>query len=60
MVPYTFTATATDPDVPANTLAFSLIDAPSGAAIGRTSGVFTWTPSEEQGEPEAISRLRFG
>ena len=49
MVPYTFTATATDPDVPANTLAFSLIDAPSGAAIGSTSGVFTWTPSEEQG-----------
>ena len=49
MVPYTFTATATDPDVPSNTLAFSLIDAPSGAAIGRTSGVFTWTPSEEQG-----------
>jgi len=45
----TFTATATDPDIPANTLTFSLdAGAPSGAAI-TAAGVFTWTPSEAQG-----------
>ncbi len=41
----TFTATATDADIPANTLTFSLgSGAPSGASIGSSSGVFTWTP----------------
>ena len=41
-----FTATATDADVPANTLAFSLdAGAPTGAAIGATTGVFSFTPS---------------
>jgi len=46
---YTFAATATDPDLPAQTLTFSLVGAPSGAAIGAGTGVFTWTPSEAQG-----------
>jgi len=45
----TFTAVAADSDIPANVLTFSLIDAPSGAAIDPVTGVFTWTPSEEQG-----------
>ena len=46
----TFTASATDADVPANTLTFSLdAGAPSGASIDASSGVFTWTPSEAQG-----------
>ncbi|MDA1052575.1 MAG: Rib/alpha-like domain-containing protein [Planctomycetota bacterium] len=46
----TFTATATDDDVPANRLTFSLDEgAPSGASIDPDSGVFTWTPSESQG-----------
>ncbi len=45
----TFTATATDANVPAQTLTFSLDPgAPAGAAIS-ADGVFTWTPSEEQG-----------
>src|SRR5262249_21264513 len=48
-VPYHFTATASDPDRPANTLTFSLIGAPPGAAIDPTTGVFTWTPDEAQG-----------
>jgi len=47
--PYTFTATASDPDLPANTLTFSLVGAPTGASIGGTSGIFTWTPAEDQG-----------
>jgi FG-GAP-like repeat/Bacterial Ig domain/RTX calcium-binding nonapeptide repeat (4 copies) len=49
-----FTATATDADLPANTLTFSLADGasglvPAGAAIDPTSGLFTWTPTEAQG-----------
>ena len=44
-----FTATATDPDLPANTLTFSLgAGAPAGAAI-TAGGNFTWTPTEAQG-----------
>ncbi len=44
-----FTATAIDIDLPANTLAFSLVGAPTGAAIDPTSGAFTWAPTEAQG-----------
>jgi len=47
-----FTATATDADVPANTLTFSLVGAPAGAAIDPATGVFTWTPTEAQGPGE--------
>src|SRR5947208_2024655 len=44
------TNTATDPDLPANTLTFSLEPgAPAGAIINATNGVFTWTPTEAQG-----------
>ena len=45
-VPLTFTATATDADVPPQTLTFSfgpITDIP--AALDPSSGVFTWTPS---------------
>ena len=46
----TFTATATDADLPADTLTYSLIgDVPSGASIDASSGVFAWTPTEAQG-----------
>ncbi len=45
-----FTNTATDLDSPSNTLTFSLeTNAPAGASINPTNGVFTWTPSEAQG-----------
>ncbi|MFH1100738.1 MAG: tandem-95 repeat protein, partial [Methanobacteriota archaeon] len=45
-----FTATASDVDVPVQTLMFSLDGSvPSGASIGELSGVFEWTPSEDQG-----------
>ena len=43
-----FTATATDPDIPANAFSFSLDGAPAGASI-TAAGVFTWTPTEAQG-----------
>jgi len=47
----TFTAAATDADVPANTLSFSL-DAASlaaGMTINAATGTFQWTPTEAQG-----------
>lgn len=47
--PLTFTASATDDNLPANTLTYSLSGAPSGALIDANTGVFTWTPSEVQG-----------
>ena len=43
-----FTAHATDVDLPAQALTFSLIGAPSGAAINPTTGVFSWTPTAAQ------------
>ncbi|MCB9940976.1 MAG: tandem-95 repeat protein [Planctomycetaceae bacterium] len=43
-----FTALAADADLPANQLTFSLEGAPTGASI-TSGGVFSWTPTEEQG-----------
>ncbi|MCS7466146.1 putative Ig domain-containing protein [Stieleria sp. ICT_E10.1] len=42
----TFTATASDPDIPANNLTFSVTGNPPTSSIDPVSGVFTWTPSE--------------
>jgi hypothetical protein len=39
-----FTASATDTDLPPQSLTFSLSNAPAGALIGSSSGAFTWTP----------------
>ena len=44
-----FTATATDVDVPAQTLIYTLSGSvPAGAAIDSVSGSFSWTPTEAQ------------
>ena len=51
LVNLSFTATATDVDLPADTLTFSL-DAASlaaGMTIDANTGVFSWTPTEGQG-----------
>ena len=53
LVQLEFTATATDVDIPAQTLTFSLADGisgsvPLGASI-TSGGDFSWTPSEDQG-----------
>ncbi|MCX6630462.1 MAG: Ig-like domain-containing protein, partial [Candidatus Solibacter sp.] len=37
---------ASDPDVPPQSLVFSLTAAPVGASIGTNDGVFRWTPGE--------------
>ena len=54
LVPLLFTATATDIDLPANALTYSLADGssgsvPEGADIDPSSGDFSWTPTEAQG-----------
>jgi hypothetical protein len=49
--PLTFTATASDPDLPANTLTFSLQTGGNAdlatASIGSMSGAFSWTPADD-------------
>ena len=50
LVPLTFTNSAQDFDIPANTLRYTLgAGAPTGAGIDPVSGVFSWTPTEFQG-----------
>ena len=53
-----FTATATDPDLPANDLTFSLDDgAPTGASI-TTDGLFSWTHSADLGAGPFVITVR--
>jgi hypothetical protein len=49
LVLYSFAASATDADLPAQTLTFSLVGAPTGASIVSGTGAFSWTPTEAQG-----------
>lgn len=44
-----FTAQANDPNVPPQSLTFTLDVAPAGAGIDSLTGDFTWTPTESQG-----------
>ena len=54
----TFTAVATDDDLPANALTFSLVGAPAGTFINAATGAFTWTPTEAQGPGDYSFRVR--
>jgi hypothetical protein len=49
LIPYSFDADTTDADIPPQALTFSLVGAPAGASIDPATGVFSWTPTEEQG-----------
>src|SRR5205085_23911 len=51
-------ASATDSDLPTNTLTFSLVSSPSGMTIGSSSGAISWTPSEAQGPSTNIVTVR--
>src|SRR5207253_1902999 len=42
------TATATDSDLPANTLSFALVSGPTGLTVS-SAGAIAWTPTEAQG-----------
>jgi len=53
-----FTATAVDPDIPTNTLAFSLVNPPSGAAINSSSGAFAWRPTVSQANTTNVVQVR--
>ena len=54
--PVTFTATATDADVPAQTRTFSLgAGAPTGATINGSTGAFSWTPTSAQSGPFTVT-----
>ena len=53
-----FTATASDTDLPAQNLTFSLSGEPSGAAI-TAGGAFSWTPTEAQGAPGMAGMYTF-
>jgi PKD domain/FlgD Ig-like domain/Bacterial Ig domain/Putative Ig domain len=51
-VALTFTVTATDADLPPQTLTFAITlgsPAATGATINSSTGAFSWTPSESQG-----------
>src|SRR5439155_698059 len=43
------TNTATDADLPANALTFSLVSGPAGVSVNPTTGVLTWSATEAQG-----------
>jgi hypothetical protein len=49
LTPLNVTATATDVDLPANALTFSLLEPPAGMTINPSTGVIGWTPTELQG-----------
>jgi len=46
----TFTASATDQDLPTQTLAYTMAGAPDGATLDPGSGAFAWTPTEAQAQ----------
>src|SRR5207247_281507 len=50
-------ATATDSDLPANTLTFGLVSGPTGLAVS-SGGAITWTPSEAQGPSTNVVTVR--
>ncbi len=52
------TLSPTDPDLPQQTLALSLVSAPAGSQL--VSGQFAWTPSEVQGPSTNRVRVRIG
>ncbi|MSU64007.1 MAG: cadherin repeat domain-containing protein, partial [Pedosphaera sp.] len=47
--PVNMSVSATDADLPANTMTFELVSGPPGLTLNPTTGVITWIPTEEQG-----------
>jgi hypothetical protein len=52
-----FTATATDPDLPSQTLTFALGETPVGATIDARTGLFVWTPSTNQPAGPVLAQI---
>jgi hypothetical protein len=53
-----FFATATDPDIPTNSLTFALTDSPGNSTIDANSGLFRWRPSVAQADTTNILQVR--
>jgi subtilisin family serine protease len=53
-----FQATATDADLPANGLTFSLVNGPLGATLDSKTGFFSWTPDESFGGSTVNATIR--
>jgi hypothetical protein len=49
---------ASDPDLPTQTLTFALVSAPSGVNLNPTTGLLTWTPTEIEGPGTHVVTLR--
>jgi hypothetical protein len=47
--PFTVSVSATDSDLPANALTFSLVSPPTGMTIDPNTGAISWTPTVAQG-----------
>ena len=45
----TLNVTATDPDLPDNTLSYGLSDQPANATINEATGLITWNTTEMDG-----------
>src|SRR5204863_339776 len=54
----TVTNTASDPDLPANSLTFSLLSGPPGVHLDSATGRLTWTPTEAQGPSTNLITVR--
>src|SRR5207237_8421003 len=54
----TVTNTASDTDLPANSLTFSLLSGPTGVHLDSTTGLLTWTPTESQGPSTNLITVR--
>ena len=52
------TNTATDPEVPPQSLLWTMLSGPANATLGAASGVFTWRPGLEQAPTVADIRLK--
>ncbi|HTL16581.1 MAG TPA: putative Ig domain-containing protein [Patescibacteria group bacterium] len=59
LLPFSAAVTATDPDVPAQSLTYSLDPgAPTGSRINPTNGLFTWTPTRAQSPSTNLIMVR--
>ncbi|MFO1460435.1 MAG: hypothetical protein U1G08_13630 [Verrucomicrobiota bacterium] len=52
-----FSITATDPDIPANSLSYGLVSGPGGLTVS-AAGLVTWTPTEAQGPSTNLVLVR--
>jgi len=52
------TNSATDPDLPAQSLAWSLLSSPAGATVNSANGIVTWRPSVAQSPSTQLLSIR--